>query len=40
LVDGYWIVVEAGNQALDYRAQGNGFFRLCERPQGGSRTLP
>ncbi len=39
LVDGYWIVVEAGGQTLDYRTQSNGFFRLCERglPRGGSK---
>jgi hypothetical protein len=40
LVDGYWIVVEANGQSLDYRAQGNGFFRVCDRPQPGSRALP
>jgi hypothetical protein len=39
LIDGYWIVVEASNQSLDYRAQGNGFFRVCDRPgsPGGAR---
>jgi hypothetical protein len=30
LVDGYQIVVEAENQALDYRVQSSGFFRICE----------
>ena len=42
LVDGYWIVVEAGDQSLDYRAQGNGYFRLCAgragRAPGGPAT--
>lgn len=37
LVDGYQIVVEADGQALDYRVQSSGFFRLCEQnlPRGG-----
>jgi hypothetical protein len=40
LVDGYWIVVEAGGQAVDYRVSGGGNFRICERPQPGSRATP
>lgn len=40
LVDGYWIVVEAGNQSLDYRATGSGNFRICDRPQPGNRARP
>lgn len=34
LVNGYWIVVETETQRLDYRAQANGYFRLCEQPGG------
>ncbi len=30
MVDGYRIVVEAEGQALDYRVQSSGFFRICE----------
>lgn len=40
LVDGYWIVVEAGDQALDYRVSGGGNFRICDQPQPGSRAKP
>ncbi len=40
LVDGYWIVVEADNQSLDYRATGSGNFRICDRPQPGNRAKP
>lgn len=40
LVDGYWIVVEAGGQSLDYRASGGGNFRICDSPQPPSRTRP
>ena len=40
LVDGYWIVVEAGGQALDYRVSGGGNFRICDTPQPASRTKP
>ena len=29
-VDGYWIVLEAGDKDLDYRAAEGGFFSLCE----------
>jgi hypothetical protein len=37
LVDGYQIVVAAGDERLDYRVQSSGFFRLCEQnlPRGG-----
>lgn len=39
LVDGYWIIVEADDQALDYRVQSNGMLRVCEGglPRGGNR---
>jgi hypothetical protein len=40
LVDGYWIVVEAPGQSLDYRVSGGGNFRICDVPQRGSRTKP
>jgi hypothetical protein len=40
LVDGYWIVVEGDGQSLDYRVQGSGFFRVCDRPGPGSRLQP
>ena len=40
LVDGYWIVVEAGGQSLDYRVSGGGNFRICNTPQPASRTKP
>jgi hypothetical protein len=40
LVDGYWIVIEAGSQSLDYRVTGNGNFRLCDMPQPGSSVQP
>jgi hypothetical protein len=40
LVDGYWIVVEAEGQSLDYRVTGNGNFRLCDMPAPGNRVQP
>lgn len=40
LVDGYWIVVEASGQALDYRVSGGGNFRICDAPQPANRTTP
>jgi hypothetical protein len=38
-VPGYWVVVEAGGAAYDYRLTAGGFFRLCTSPSpvpGGS----
>jgi hypothetical protein len=32
LVDGYHIIIQAGDQQLDYRTGRNNFFTLCERP--------
>ncbi len=29
LVDGYWIVLEAGDITYDYRAAATGYFKLC-----------
>ena len=37
LVDGYHILVQAGDAVLDYRATGRGSFVLCESPL---RTSP
>ena len=37
LVDGYWVVLEAGGTEYDYRASNRGYFILCE--QGGSPPL-
>jgi len=30
LVDGYQVIVQAGDRTLDYRGSGPGRFRLCE----------
>lgn len=30
LVDGYWVVLDAGGETLDYRASAKGSFKLCE----------
>lgn len=32
LVDGYWVVIEAGGTTLDYRVNDSGEFRRCENP--------
>jgi hypothetical protein len=32
LVDGYWVVLEAGGVEYDYRGSGVGQFSLCEIP--------
>jgi hypothetical protein len=32
LVDGYHVVVRAGDEELDYRADSAGHFRYCENP--------
>jgi hypothetical protein len=34
LVDGYWIVLRANGQELDFRATRDGHFRLCPPGQG------
>lgn len=38
LVDGYQVVIDTGEQQLDYRVGSGGSFRLCENPTapGGS----
>jgi hypothetical protein len=35
LVNGYWVIVVAGDRPLDYRASGSGFFFLCLFPGSG-----
>jgi hypothetical protein len=30
LVDGYWVVLKAGDREFDYRATQTGYFLLCE----------
>lgn len=37
LVPGYWVVLEADEQQLDYRVGRQGSFRLCENP---TTTVP
>jgi hypothetical protein len=37
LVPGYWVVVDAEGQELDYRVGRQGSFRLCENP---TTTVP
>jgi hypothetical protein len=32
LIDGYWVVISAGQAVYDYRVDGSGYFKLC---QGG-----
>ena len=37
LVDGYQVILRAGDEALDYRVTAQGGFRVCEdggRPSG------
>ncbi len=34
LVEGYWIVLDAGDQTLDYRASASGAFKLCPDSMG------
>jgi hypothetical protein len=36
VVPGYWVVVEAGGDAYDYRLDDRGFFKLCTSPLPGS----
>jgi hypothetical protein len=33
LVNGYWVILEVGNQKYDYRATKTGYFFLCEGGQ-------
>uniref|UniRef100_A0A7C1JTD7 Uncharacterized protein n=1 Tax=Caldilinea aerophila TaxID=133453 RepID=A0A7C1JTD7_9CHLR len=32
LVEGYHVIIQAGDRQLDYRASRSGFFKLCESP--------
>jgi hypothetical protein len=34
LVDGYWVVLDAGGSQMDYRASSKGSFKLCENSLG------
>lgn len=41
LVEGYHVIVQAGDRQLDYRASRSGFFKLCENPLPvGRRQAP
>uniref|UniRef100_A0A7C1JIC1 Uncharacterized protein n=1 Tax=Caldilinea aerophila TaxID=133453 RepID=A0A7C1JIC1_9CHLR len=41
LVEGYHVIVQAGDRQLDYRASRSGFFKLCENPlPGGMGQAP
>jgi hypothetical protein len=41
IVPGYWVIVEAGGVAYDYRLDDNGFFKLCTSPfPGPGDTVP
>lgn len=33
LEPGYWVVLRAGEQQLDYRARESGYFLICEAPK-------
>jgi len=35
IMDGYWVVLEAGDIRLDYRLTADGRFRLCEEASTG-----
>lgn len=34
LVDGYWVILDAGGQMMDYRASASGAFKLCADSMG------
>jgi hypothetical protein len=40
LVDGYWIVLEAESQTLDYRADSDMNWRICDNPQPAKGVSP
>ncbi len=40
LVEGYHVIVAAGEQTLDYRAGRNNSFRLCENPRPNAPGAP
>ncbi len=39
-VDGYWVVLQAGDTLLDYRATQSGFFTFCDNPFPKSSGAP
>jgi len=39
LVDGYQVVLIAGDEALDYRIDDSGAFRVCEQPAGSASDV-
>lgn len=39
-VDGYWIVLKAGDRLLDYRASKTGFFTFCDTAFPGAGGAP
>src|SRR6266550_6936406 len=40
LVNGYWVVIEAGGQKYDFRGGSGGSFRLCPPGQGQPPSQP
>jgi hypothetical protein len=40
LVNGYWVVIEAGGQKYDFRVGSGGSFRLCPPGQGQPPSQP
>jgi hypothetical protein len=40
LVDGYQVVIDTGDEQLDYRVGSGGSFRLCENPTPPGGTNP
>jgi hypothetical protein len=39
-VNGYWVVLRAGEKLLDYRASESGFFVFCDTAFPGSGGAP
>jgi len=40
LVNGYWVVIEAGSQKYDFRVSSGGSFRLCPPGRGQPPSQP
>ena len=40
LVDGYQVIIDTGEEELDYRVGSGGSFRLCEDPDAPGGTNP
>ena len=40
LINGYWVIMRAEDQTLDYRAAATGYFVLCENAFPGSAGNP